>query len=227
MREETLIDLDVAGKTALVIGGNPEAESKARKLVDSGAKVTVVAASFTPGLRRMGRSGRIRAIQSDPGVPAVWKAVEELRPRAVFVSTGDGRLDEQAAEVARGAGALVCVTDTPRLNDFNMPAIAKVGDIRVGISTGGRSPAMAGILRRRVEELIDREDVLQVKLQGELRQASKAHLRTPESRKKFVYEVINDKQVGLLLRRGEYERAKRLAEKLLIRAGKRDGKGKG
>jgi siroheme synthase-like protein len=219
-----LIDLGLGGKEVLIVGGGEEAEFKARLLLDSGAKVTVIGDGLTPGLVKMGKSRRVKIGRSQLEVGGVRRALEELRPRVVFLSTGDDALDERLAEVARDAGALVCVRDRPRLNDFNMPAIAKVGRVRVGISTGGRSPAMASVLRKRVEELIRPEDVLQVKLQEELRRTSRDYLRTPESRKRFVYRVIGDKEIGALLKRGEYARAKRRAERLLVEAGEKGGK---
>ena len=208
------------------MGGGAEAEFKVRGLLDSGAKVTVIGEGLTRSLVRMGETGRVRVERSILEFGAIRKAFEELSPRVVFLSTGDDALDERLAGVARDAGALVCVRDRPRLNDFNMPAIAKIGEVRAGISTGGRSPAMASILRKRIEELIRPEDLLQVRLQAELRESSKEYLRTPQSRKRFVYSVIGDKEIGLLLKRGEYVRAKRVAERLLVQAGEKDGKKK-
>jgi siroheme synthase-like protein len=143
--------------------------------------------------------------------------VKEKDPKVVFISTGNPGLDEELSEAVRahGRGALICVVDEPRLNDFNMPAIAMIGDIRVGVSTGGRSPAMAAILRGKIEKVVTRQDVLQVRLQGHIRKESRKRLKDAASRKEFAYKVIRDRRIGALLRRNDYAGARRRAEKML------------
>ncbi len=158
-------------------------------------------------------------ISAEPTKELVLRTVQETQPRVVFISTGKPELDEELSGAIRsryGRGSLVCVVDEPRLNDFNMPAIAKKGDIRIGVSTGGRSPAMAGVLRRKIEKVITRQDVLQVRLQGHIRKASRTRLKDAGSRREFVYKVMLDKKVGALLKKEKYAEARRLAEKMLL-----------
>jgi siroheme synthase-like protein len=215
-----LIDLVVAGRQALIVGGGKEAEFKALKLLDGKAKITVVANSFASGLLELASNNKsMRLFSVEPSPRSVGKIIEENKPRVIFISTGDAGLDEKLSEVARVAGknAIVCVVDEPRLNDFNMPAIAKLGGVRVAISTDGASPAMAGLLRQRIERLITPEDLLQVKLQGYIREVSRRHLKDAGSRKAFVYKVIGDKKIGALLKKKKYAEAKRRAESMLLR----------
>jgi precorrin-2 dehydrogenase/sirohydrochlorin ferrochelatase len=216
-----LVDLVLAGEQTLIVGEGQEPEIKARKLLDGKAKVTVVGRSFTDGLRSLAsrRKEKVRLISAEPTKVIVLRTIQEIVPRVVFISTGRRELDEELSRAVRGRygrAALVCVVDEPRLNDFNMPAIAKVGDIRVGVSTGGKSPAMAGVLRRRIEKVITRQDVLQVRLQGYIRKASRTRLRDAPSRKAFAYRVMRDETVGALLKREKYAEARRRAEKMLL-----------
>jgi precorrin-2 dehydrogenase / sirohydrochlorin ferrochelatase len=212
----------------LIVGEGREPEYKALKLLDAEAKVTVIGESFTARLRRTAskRKGQVRLVSARPSVHAVLGALEETNPAVVFVSTGRPELDEELSEAvrtARGRSPLVCVVDEPRLNDFNMPAIAKVGDIRVGVSTGGKSPAMAGIIRGRIEKVITPQDVLQVKLQGFIRKESRKRLKGSASRKEFAYKVIQDRRIGALLRRRDYAGARKLAEEMLREASMNPG----
>jgi precorrin-2 dehydrogenase/sirohydrochlorin ferrochelatase len=218
-----LIDLLLDGEEALIAGEGQEPEFKAKKLLDGGANVTVVGESFTDGLRTLASrsKAKVRLISARPTKNVVLRTIRETGPRVVFISTGRRELDEELSGAVRGAyggGSLVCVVDEPRLNDFNMPAIAKRGGVRVGVSTEGKSPAMAGILRRKIEKVITRQDVLQVRLQGHLRTASRKRLKDAPSRKEFAYKVILDKKVGALLKKGRYAEARRLAEKMLLEA---------
>jgi len=223
-----LIDLVLTGKQTMVVGDGKEPEYKALKLLDANANVTVVGESFTDGLRRIASKskGRVSLISAKPTKDVVLMTMQKIHPKVVFISTGRPELDEQLSEAARaahGSASLICVVDEPRLNDFNMPAIAKLGDIRVGVSTGGRSPAMAGILRRRIEKVITPEDVLQVRLQGYIREASRQRLKHAALRKEFAYEVIRDRRIGALLRKKDYSGARKLAEKMLEEASAKTG----
>jgi len=214
-----LVDLMVDGREALVVGGGREPEFKALKLLDSGARVTVLAESFTPGLRRLRK--KVRLVKAPLDKASVRRAVEEREPRVVFVSTGDSDLDQELSRTVRASGrrnAIVCVVDDPRLNDFNMPAIAKLGDIRVGISTGGLSPAMASVIRQRIEDVITPEDIAQVRLQGHLRSIARGTLKDAGSRKELAYRVIKDRKIGALLREGRYREAEERADRMLASA---------
>ncbi len=215
-----LIDLVLDGEQTLIVGEGQEPEFKALKLLDGKARVTVVGRGFTDGLRRLAsrRKGEVSLISAEPTKEAVLRTIEEIAPRVVFISTGRPELDEELSRAVRGRygrAALICVVDEPKLNDFNMPAIAKMGDIRVGVSTGGKSPAMAGVLRRKIERVITRQDVLQVRLQGYIRKASRTRLRDASSRKEFAYRVMRDKTVAALLKRERYSDARRRAAKML------------
>ncbi|MDF1586989.1 precorrin-2 dehydrogenase/sirohydrochlorin ferrochelatase family protein [Marinimicrococcus flavescens] len=61
------------------------------------------------------------------------------------------------ARAARSIGLLVNVEDVLRLCDFHTPAVVRRGDLVVGISTGGRSPALAVRLRRWLEDQLGEE----------------------------------------------------------------------
>jgi precorrin-2 dehydrogenase / sirohydrochlorin ferrochelatase len=216
-----LIDLVLAGKQTLIVGEGKEPEYKALKLLDAKAKVTVVGESFTDGLRRAAAKshGEVSLISARPTQEAVLRVVQEKDPSVIFISTGRPELDEELLEAIRashGWAALICVVDEPRLNDFNMPAIAKIGDIRVGVSTGGKSPAMAGLLRDKIEKVITPQDVLQVRLQGYIRKESRKRLKDAASRKEFAYKVIRDRRIAALLKKNDYPGARRRAEKILL-----------
>jgi precorrin-2 dehydrogenase / sirohydrochlorin ferrochelatase len=218
-----LIDIVLAGEQTLIVGEGKEPEYKAFKLLDAKARVTVIGESFTDGLRdtALKSKGKVSLISAKPTLGGVMRVVKEKQPKVVFISTGNPRLDEELSEAVRatrGRAALVCVVDEPRLNDFNMPAIAMIGDIRVGVSTGGRSPAMAAVLRGKIEKVVTRQDVLQVRLQGYIRKKSRKRLMDAASRKEFAYKVMRDRRIGALLRRNDYAGARERAERMLEEA---------
>ena len=74
----------------------------------------------------------------------------------------------------RALGAMVNTADRPELCDFQFPALIVRDDVSVGVSTGGGSPALAGMLRQRLEDALpeDLETVCQqaAELTARLRQ---------------------------------------------------------
>ena len=205
------MDLNLQGKEVWVLGGNKECEMKAEKLLDAGARVKVAGHSFTKGIRKLGELGMLSLIESRLS-NTIFR---NKKPYAVVICTSEPKLDIKLHDSAKSVGALVCVVDTPRLNDFNMAAIAKFGDIRIGISTGGLSPAMASLLRRRIERVIKVDDVLQVKLQAFARKRIKKLIESPALRKKIVYQIARDKNVKSLLKKEQFEQAKERAGKII------------
>ncbi|MBI2937239.1 MAG: bifunctional precorrin-2 dehydrogenase/sirohydrochlorin ferrochelatase [Thaumarchaeota archaeon] len=212
-----LIDLFLKGQKTLVVGGGNVGERKTLQLLDAGAEVTVVSKEFTEKLIELSRAGEIKIEKID-----VEKGLSATRigfaPKVVIVSLDNQLLNRKVAKDAKANGALVCVVDDPAASDFAMPAVAKIGDIRVGVSTGGSSPAMAGVLRRRIEEMITESDVRMVELQKYARALAKQKIDSQEERSRVLRRIIDDTEVKKLLEKGLVDEAKRLAEKIITGA---------
>ena len=143
--------LDLRGRRCLVVGGGQIGERKARALLDCGARVTIVSPSLTPGLGALVASGRL-----------VHRARPFRRsdPRGFVLAvaaTGDPRVDRVVALAARRWRALANVVDRPQHCDFIVPAMLRRGELQIAVSTGGRSPAIAREIRRRLERFFSPE----------------------------------------------------------------------
>lgn len=145
------VNLDLAGRPCLVVGGGTVAAHKIRGLLAAGADVTVVAPVVHPSVtgqpvtvfRRRYRSGDVEGY------------------RLVVTCTGDPEANRQVFVDAEAIGVLVNAADDPANCTLTLPAVARRGDLTVAISTGGRSPAVASWLRRRLErELDERYEIL-------------------------------------------------------------------
>ena len=141
--------LDLRGRPCVVIGGGPEAEEKAERLVEDGARVTVVWWGESAPFERMAAEGRIelRRRRYEPG---------DLHGAflALAATTYDLSLSEAISAEAESEGVLLNVVDVTRLCNWIYPAIVRRGDVTVAISTNGRSPAMARRLRMDIEDAL-------------------------------------------------------------------------
>ncbi|MBL3676690.1 MAG: siroheme synthase [Alphaproteobacteria bacterium] len=116
------------------------------------AKVRILLAGQGPLLDK-----RRKGLEAAGARPVVVKTPTEAQIRAaqvVFVAGLDDAENSRIANAARAAGALVNVEDVLPLCDFHTPAIVRRGGLLLSISTGGRSPALAKMLREFLEAVL-------------------------------------------------------------------------
>jgi precorrin-2 dehydrogenase/sirohydrochlorin ferrochelatase len=210
-----LIDLYLKDKEVVVFGGGNEAELKVLKVLDGGARVTVVSKVFTNEISSLAKEGKIRIIKYDleDGYAPLKRRLGN--PFVMFLATDDVILNKQGVGFAKNMGAMVCVVDTPQLCDFAMPAIAKIGKIRVGITTGGRSPLIAKLLRQRIETLFTEEDLMHLELQEYTRKKIRPKISEFPSRKKFLWKIVEDNRIQSLIKERKLEQAKLLIDRMV------------
>jgi len=136
------VNFDLAGASVLVVGAGPVAARKIDGLLESGARVTVVAPEAVAELRD--RPG-VRWHQRE------YRRGEVASYRLAISATGRREVDVQVSTDAQASGIPVNVADVPDLCTFTLPSILRRGDLQVAVSTNGRSPAFAGWVRRQLE----------------------------------------------------------------------------
>ncbi|MEM0216046.1 MAG: bifunctional precorrin-2 dehydrogenase/sirohydrochlorin ferrochelatase [Candidatus Bathyarchaeia archaeon] len=210
-----LIDFKFSGREVLVIGGGRESYRKILKFLEDGAKVKVVSRTFTDEFKKLQKSGRIELLWGE--VKNVHTFIEGLKPKPflLIAATDDRYLNTELAVKAREAGCMVYAIDNPAISDFTIPAIANLGEVKVAISTSGKSPAMAGIIRRRIEEAIREEDILKIRLLGMMRKTIKEAIPDQRTRKVIIYEILESPEVLMALREGKFDEAYSLAKKII------------
>ncbi|MSQ42222.1 MAG: bifunctional precorrin-2 dehydrogenase/sirohydrochlorin ferrochelatase [Dehalococcoidia bacterium] len=145
------IFMEMNGRPVLVVGGGHVAEEKLVKLVEAGARVTVVAPALIPAVRAFVDGGRARLLERG------YQPGDLLGFELVMIATDDGELNRAIAGEARAAGVWVNAADDAANCDFILPALVKRGTVTVAMSTAGTSPAMARWLRERMEEFLSDE----------------------------------------------------------------------
>lgn len=215
-----LIDIFLEGQKVLIVGGGKIGERKTLQFLDAGADVTVVSKEFTLKLNNLSLKKQIKiikkVIEDDGLLPEL-----ECIPNIVIVALNNKDFNKKIVERAKKFGALICVVDNPPFSDFSMPAIAKVDDFRIAVSTSGRSPAMAGIIRRRVEKMITRRDIREIEVQSYARDLAKKHIPTPNERKRVLLGIIDNIEVNRLLDNDKMIESRDLVKEIIIKAGKK------
>ena len=136
------VNLSLAQKPVLVVGGGPVAARKTAGLVRAQARVTVVAPSA------------VDEIADDPDVRwqrRPYRRGEAASYRLVITATDDPAVNAQVHHDAEAANVFVNSADDPANCTFTLPAVVRRGDVQIAVSTNGRSPALASWLRRRLD----------------------------------------------------------------------------
>ena len=210
-----LVDLKSNGKCVVVVGGGSEGYRKTLDFVEAGAKVLVVSRSFSNGIKELSRSGKICTQKEEVEDAEAFVSSFDPKPALLVAVTNNHELNLQLIIKAKAAGCMVYAPDNPAISDFTLPAVAKVGDISIAISTEGKSPAMARVLRQRIEKMITPEDLLQVELQNRLRATLKQQVGDQNVRRHLLYQILEDAEVKKLLKKGALNEAQEIAEKIL------------
>jgi precorrin-2 dehydrogenase / sirohydrochlorin ferrochelatase len=137
--------LKLQDRRCLVVGAGTIAEGKIAGLLDTGARLTVVAPQATPQVLRWAKSSKIEYRQR------AFQTTDLDEMFLMVASTSDSALHRQIFAEARKRGILCNVVDVPELCDFYYPAVVQRGSLQIAVSTSGESPALAQRLRKELE----------------------------------------------------------------------------
>ena len=138
----------------LIVGGGYVAEEKLTFLLKSSpdANVTMVSPMFREGTIAIADTGNVKRITDSYNI-------DYLKEHHIIIATTD--LPEINVEIykdCRAQDKLVNVADNPPYCDFYMGGIVTKGNVKVAISTNGKSPTTAKRLRQFFEDVIP-EDI--------------------------------------------------------------------
>ncbi|MCP3849760.1 MAG: uroporphyrinogen-III C-methyltransferase [Gammaproteobacteria bacterium] len=194
------IFMDIKDRQCLVIGGGKVAARKISLLLKAHAQVQVVAPELCREVSDMARSGQIKFIersfeQLDICDSNVCDSV------LVIAATNDQATNQKISELAKARSMPVNVVDQPHLCSFIMPSIVDRSPIQIAISTGGRSPVLARLLRARLESYIPSAYGKLAQLVDGFR--SKVIDKFPNSeQRRYFWEVVLEGRVTELLFQG-------------------------
>jgi uroporphyrin-III C-methyltransferase/precorrin-2 dehydrogenase/sirohydrochlorin ferrochelatase len=139
--------LKLTGRRVLVVGAGPMAAAKIATLSGAGALITVVAPVISPAVAEAGHRNdvRIRRRRFQAGdLTGVWLVIAAAPPRV-------NRAVARAAERRR---VFVNAVDDPDNASAYLGGVIRRSGVTVAVSTSGRAPALAGLLREGIDALL-------------------------------------------------------------------------
>jgi precorrin-2 dehydrogenase/sirohydrochlorin ferrochelatase len=178
--------LDVRSWPVLVIGGDEEASEKSQRLLESGARVTVISPTLNEPLRLLAASGKIihrgRHFRET-----------DLEHAILILNTirGDRDFAQMLSAKAREKRVLLWSVDYPEAGSVTMPAVVAAGHVRVAISTSGVAPALSGFMKEDLERILDAEFIEFVEWLRHLREQAKANEPDAEKRRALLHDALD------------------------------------
>jgi siroheme synthase-like protein len=210
-----LIDLKLNGKTVMVIGGGAEAYRKTQSFLDSGATIWVISKDFSSDVLKLGDTKKVALLKTEVKDAKTFVDSLNPKPNLLLAATDNNKLNLELVKAAKVYDSIVYAVDNPAISDFILPAVGHIGDVKVAVSTGGKSPAMAHVLRERIEKLITPQDLLEIELQEKCRLELKKTISDQKLRSKTLYELLNNDNIKTALAKGKLSEAEELAMQLI------------
>lgn len=140
-------------RVLLVGGGNVGLEKLNAILRNSPATaVTIVSLSFLAEVRALAaQNSHLRLIERG------WREADLDDADIVFAATDDPALHRVIVDAAHQRRLFVNVADTPDLCDFYLSSVVVKGQLKVAVSTNGKSPTVGKRLRAVLEETLPEE----------------------------------------------------------------------
>jgi uroporphyrin-III C-methyltransferase/precorrin-2 dehydrogenase/sirohydrochlorin ferrochelatase len=133
----------LAGRRVLVVGGGPVAASKLEMLLEARAQVTVVAPEVVDAIAETGVDLLRRAFRPSD-LDGVW----------FVVAAADRAVNRAVAEASEARQVFVNAVDDPASASAYLGGVVRKGGVTFAISTDGRAPALAGLLREGLEAVL-------------------------------------------------------------------------
>ena len=138
----------------LLVGGGNVALEKLNSLLSNspGAKVTIVAPYIKEEVMQL--------LKNHPSCIMIQRSFEKTdleNKDLAILATDDKKLHKEIKALTDEKGILINVADTPELCDFYLSSIVEKGNLKIAISTNGKSPTIAKRIKEVLNETIPDE----------------------------------------------------------------------
>jgi siroheme synthase-like protein len=139
--------------TLIVGGGNVGLEKLTAILKNSpAAKVSLVARTIYEPIKALAEKyENVKLFERNFKLWDLWN--KDL----LILATNNRNLHETIRKFARSRRLLINVADTPDLCDFYLGSVVTKGNLKIGVSTNGKSPTISKRIREYLEEAIPEE----------------------------------------------------------------------
>lgn len=136
-----------------IIGGGYVGVEKLNAVLSNSphTKIKLVSKTIDPEIEKLATEYSIALFNKE------YEATDLENTDLVVAAINDRAVSKKIYEDAKARGILINVADTPDLCDFYLGSIVKKGNLKIAISTNGKSPTLAKRLKEMFTELLPSE----------------------------------------------------------------------
>lgn len=183
---------DLKRRPCLVVGGGNSAWRKTRMLLKAGADVGVIASKLNTDFEEAIAAGQVRHIGEEftpSDLDGIFLAIAATPYKA---------LNALVYQSANQRQVLVNVVDDTQRCSFIVPSIIDRSPIIVAISSSGKAPVLARLLRQKLEAILPQHLGKMATLAGGFRGYLATKLPTFSSRRAFWEQAFNGRFADLI-----------------------------
>jgi len=180
VKELVPLFLKLAGRRAVVVGGGAMAAQRVRQLAAAGARVVVVAPEVRPEIVPLADEVHRRPFVA-PDLNGAW----------LCVAAAPAQVNREVARAAEARRVFVNAVDDVAAASAYCAGVVRKGGVVLAVSTEGRAPALAGLLREALEALLPDDVGRWTSLAEKLRPAWKAAKVPMGERRPLLLRALN------------------------------------
>ncbi len=199
---------DLKQRPCLIVGGGDVAWRKTRMLLKAGAAVRVVAPELNAEFQAPVADGKVTLLANE-------FSPEHLDGVFLAIAATDSKeVNARVYQSANQRQVLVnVVDDTPRCS-FIVPSIVDRSPLIVAISSSGKAPVLARLVREKLEALLPQHLGCMARVAGGFRDRLKQSLGSVTERRKFWEQAFNGRFAELIAAGKEQQAAEVLEQSI-------------
>ncbi len=195
--------LNLKNKDCLVFGGGKVAERKVRSLIKSKARITLIDPKASRDILALSKKHGFKIIKRNyrkKDIKGFFLIIAATDSEAV-----NGLIAKESAKYK-----IFCnVVDDPEKCDFFIPASFGVKDLKIAISTNGKSPALAKKLKNEIKNIISSEVPNLIDILAELKRNLKKKYPGARKKREEILKTIVDSRDALSITKEDIKKIKR------------------
>ena len=177
--EHLPIFINLKQKPALVVGGGDIALRKINLLIKAQANVDCLSPSYCDDIKNLSKDGDVTLIEKSFNE-------EDIKDYSIIIAaTDDSSVNSLISKLAQERRIPVNVVDSPELSSFIMPSIVDRSPVIIAVSSAGKAPVLARIIRAKLETVIPSAYGILAEIAGEYRQKVKDRFSNIKDRRAF------------------------------------------
>lgn len=200
--------LDMTGQHVVLVGGGPNAERKAARLIHHGARIDIIAPELSDSLASSVASGQLNHL------PRNWQASDFAGACLVVAASDDRQENSAIAVAASAAGTWTNVANQPELSNFLIPSLIDRTPLLIAVSSSGTSPVLARLLTARIDAFLPHTYSELGKLADRYRLRIRNEIGNWRQRRRFWERLLNGR-LGELILQGRHSNADAALEQAL------------